>query len=165
MEKQASGIMYAYAAFSPDRIEKVPLSIPEPDDYEVLVKNEGCVFCNTTDKMIVENLFSTPDYPVVFGHESFGKVVKVGKRVTKYKLGDRVSSMDMTENTIPPGAVSRNMASRAIWRHTLPTVMFWMRQTPTAPVIRQTASSPPTCPTSKPAFYSLLRKPQARYSR
>lgn len=90
MEKQASGIMYAYAAFSPDRIEKVPLSIPEPDDYEVLVKNEGCVFCNTTDKMIVENLFSTPDYPVVFGHESFGKVVKVGKRVTKYKLGDRV---------------------------------------------------------------------------
>ncbi len=82
--------MYAYAAFAPDQIRKVELPVPEPDDYEVLVKNEGCVFCNTTDKMIVEHLFATKDYPVVFGHESFGRVVKLGKRVTKYKLGDRV---------------------------------------------------------------------------
>ena len=90
MDIPAPKTMYAYAAFSPNRVEKVRLPIPEPDDYEVLIKNEGCVFCNTTDKMIVENLFATPDYPVVFGHESFGKVVKVGKRVTKYRLGDRV---------------------------------------------------------------------------
>lgn len=90
MDKPSPNTMYAYAALSPDHIEKVQLSIPEPDVYEVLVKNEGCVFCNTTDKMIVENLFSTPDYPVVFGHESFGKVIKMGKKVTKYKLGDRV---------------------------------------------------------------------------
>lgn len=82
--------MYAYAALSPDRIEKVTLPVPEPDDYEVLVKNEGCVFCNTTDKMIVKSLFATRDYPVVFGHESFGKVIKIGKKVTKFKLGDRV---------------------------------------------------------------------------
>ena len=90
MDKKTPDTMYAYAAFSPDRIEKVQLPIPQPDDYEVLVKNEGCVFCNTTDKMIVSNLFATPNYPVVFGHESFGKVIKVGKRVTKYRLGDRV---------------------------------------------------------------------------
>lgn len=83
-------MMNAYAAITLDHIKKITLPIPEPDDYEVLVKNEGCVFCNTTDKMIVENLFATPAYPVVFGHESFGKVVKVGAKVTKYKLGDRV---------------------------------------------------------------------------
>lgn len=82
--------MTAYAATGPDCIEKIILPIPQPDDYEVLVKNEGCVFCNTTDRMIIENLFATPAYPVVFGHESFGKVVKIGKRVKKYKLGDRV---------------------------------------------------------------------------
>ena len=82
--------MYAYAAFSPCKIEKIELPVPSPDDYEVLVKNEGCVFCNTTDKMIIENLFATPDYPVVFGHESFGTVVKVGKKVKKFKIGDRV---------------------------------------------------------------------------
>lgn len=80
----------AYAAVEKGKIEKVVLPVPEIDDYEALVENEGCVFCNTTDKMIVEHLFSTPDYPVVFGHESFGKVVKVGKKVKKYKLGDRV---------------------------------------------------------------------------
>lgn len=82
--------MSAYAAKGPDRIEKITLPVPQPDDYEVLVKHEGCVFCNTTDKMIVENLFATPDYPVVFGHESFGRVVKVGKRVKKFRMGDRV---------------------------------------------------------------------------
>ncbi|MEA4822554.1 MAG: zinc-binding dehydrogenase [Clostridiaceae bacterium] len=82
--------MKAYAALSPGAVEAIELPIPEPDDYEVLVKNEGCVFCNTTDRMIVDDLFATPAYPVVFGHESFGKVVKVGSRVRQFKLGDRV---------------------------------------------------------------------------
>lgn len=82
--------MFAFAAVAPGKIEKITLPVPEPDDYEVLVKNEGCVFCNTTDKMIVESLFATPDYPVIFGHESFGKVIKVGHKVKKFKLGDRV---------------------------------------------------------------------------
>jgi len=82
--------MKAYAAFSADEIREIELPIPEIDDYEVLVKNEGCMFCNTTDRMIVENLFSTPSYPVIFGHESFGIVVKAGSKVKKFKLGDRV---------------------------------------------------------------------------
>ena len=82
--------MRALAVLSKDELTLVDLPIPEPDDYEVLVKNEACVFCNTTDKMIVENLFNTPAYPTILGHECFGKVVKVGKKVTKYKLGDRV---------------------------------------------------------------------------
>ena len=85
-----SKTMRAFAAFAPDRIEEIELPIPEPDDYEVLVKNEGCVFCNSTDKMIVEHLFATKAYPVVFGHESFGRVVKVGARVKNFKLFDRV---------------------------------------------------------------------------
>lgn len=80
----------ALAAIGKGVLTEVSVAIPEPDDYEVLVKNEGCVFCNSTDKMIVEHLFATKDYPVVFGHESFGKVVKIGRRVKKYKLGDRV---------------------------------------------------------------------------
>ncbi len=82
--------MKAFAAFSPNEIKAVTLPVPAPDDYEVLVKNEGCVFCNSTDRMIVEKLFATKAYPVVFGHESFGRVIRVGKRVKKYKLGDRV---------------------------------------------------------------------------
>lgn len=82
--------MRALAALDSNTLKIVKISIPEPDEYEVLIKNEGCSFCNTTDKMIVKNLFQTPAYPVIIGHESFGKVVKVGKKVKKFKLGDRV---------------------------------------------------------------------------
>lgn len=89
MEKDTL-FMKAYAAVSPEEIREVEIPIPEPDDYEVLVKNEGCVFCNTTDRMIAENLFQTPSYPTILGHEDFGIVVKVGKKVKKYKPGDRV---------------------------------------------------------------------------
>nr|MBQ4317754.1 zinc-binding dehydrogenase [Clostridia bacterium] len=82
--------MKAYAAVSPGKLEMVTLDIPTPDDYEVLVKNEGCMFCNTTDRMIAEELFAADGYPVLIGHEDFGTVVRVGKKVKKYKPGDRV---------------------------------------------------------------------------
>lgn len=82
--------MYAFCAVAPNTIEKISMPLPEPDDYEVLVKNEACSFCNTTDKLVVNKLYATKDYPVIFGHECFGRVVKLGKKVKKYKLGDRV---------------------------------------------------------------------------
>ena len=82
--------MKACAAVAPGQLQLVEVSVPEPDDYEVLVKNEGCVFCNTTDRLITDHLFSTPAYPTLLGHEDFGHVVKVGKKVKKYKIGDRV---------------------------------------------------------------------------
>lgn len=82
--------MRALAAVEQGVLDLVEVSVPEPDDYEVLVKNEGCVFCNSTDKMIIDQAFATPAYPVVIGHEGFGTVIKVGKKVKKYRLGDRV---------------------------------------------------------------------------
>ena len=87
---QIPALMNTYVALDSNTIQKVQLATPEPDDYEVLVQNEGCVFCNTTDKMIIKHLFATKNYPVAFGHESFGKVVRVGKKVKKYSIGDRV---------------------------------------------------------------------------
>ena len=72
--------MKALAAVEQGVLDLVEVSVPEPDDYEVLVKNEGCVFCNSTDKMIIDRAFSIPAYPVIIGHESFGRVVQVGKR-------------------------------------------------------------------------------------
>lgn len=82
--------MKAYAAIEPGKCALIELPIPEPDDYEVLVHNEGCVFCNTTDRMIADGQFAFRGFPVVIGHESFGTVVKVGAKVKKYRLGDRV---------------------------------------------------------------------------
>lgn len=83
-------VMDAFAAFGPGDLRKVLLPVPEPDDYEVLVEHEGCVFCNTTDRMIAEELAWTKGYPVIFGHESFGRVVKLGSKVENFALGDRV---------------------------------------------------------------------------
>lgn len=83
-------IMTAYCADAPNSIKRITLPVPEPDDYEVLVKNEGCVFCNTTDKLVANHLYATKDYPVIFGHECFGRVIKIGNKVKKYKLNDRV---------------------------------------------------------------------------
>ena len=82
--------MKACAAFGPGDVRLVELPVPEPDDYEVLVRNEGCLFCNTTDRMIVEDLFAGGGYPLIFGHEDFGTVVRAGKKVKKFELGDRV---------------------------------------------------------------------------
>ena len=87
---RSKNIMRAIAALAPGKLAEVTLPIPEPDDYEALVWNEGCSFCNTTDRMIVDQLFHTPAYPVLIGHESFGTVIRVGKKVRKYRLGDRV---------------------------------------------------------------------------
>ena len=35
-------MMIALCASKPDRIEKISIPIPEPDEYEVVVKNEAC---------------------------------------------------------------------------------------------------------------------------
>ena len=85
-----NGMQRALAVLEKGKLALVEIPIPEPDDYEVLVKNEACCYCNTTDQMITENGYATPSYPTILGHECFGPVVKVGKKVTKYKIGDRV---------------------------------------------------------------------------
>jgi len=91
--------MKAWAALAPDHIKCVDIPIPEPGDYEALVKIEACVICNSTDWMVVNDHFRSAGYPVLIGHESFGKVIKTGKNVRNFKLGDRVTS----PNAIPGG--------------------------------------------------------------
>ncbi len=91
--------MKLFTATGPDKFAFDEIDIPKPQDYEVLVKNEGCLICNSTEWMIIDHLFQTPDYPVAFGHESFGKVVEIGPKVKNFKLGDRI----ICSNAIPTG--------------------------------------------------------------
>ena len=68
------------------------IEIPEPicGDDEVKIRVKACGIC-ATDLHIVEG-----SYPwkvgVPLGHEFSGKIVEVGKNVTKFKKGDRVAS-------------------------------------------------------------------------
>ena len=89
--------MKIFIAKGPGEFGYADIPIPRPEDYEVLVKNEGCVICNSTEWNIVDRLYATPAYPVALGHESFGKVIKVGNKVKNFKLGDRV----ICANAIP----------------------------------------------------------------
>lgn len=67
------------------------LSMPRYNDCQALVKTLACGVCNGTDLKLVHGTFKNMDeYPMLLGHEGVGRVVEVGKHVTKYAVGDMV---------------------------------------------------------------------------
>ena len=63
------------------------MEIPEITSEEILIKMEACGLCGTDIQKILEG---TAKAPVVLGHEVVGKVIKTGKNVNKFSVGDRV---------------------------------------------------------------------------
>lgn len=72
---------------NPLRLKDVP--IPEPKDDEIRIKINVCGACRT-DLHIVEGELPAHKMPVIIGHQIVGRVDKLGKRVSKWKIGDRV---------------------------------------------------------------------------
>jgi threonine dehydrogenase-like Zn-dependent dehydrogenase len=71
------------------KVEDLPQ--PKIGDYQALVENLSCGICNGTDLKLIHGSFKGFDtYPAVLGHESVGRVVEVGKKVTTFKPGDLV---------------------------------------------------------------------------
>lgn len=67
--------------------------IPEPQigPYDALVEVIACGICNGTDLKLIDGHFKGYDaYPCVLGHEPLGRVIKLGEKVTSYKIGDHV---------------------------------------------------------------------------
>jgi len=65
--------------------------MPELGDYDSLVRMEGCLFCNSTDRHLVEGTFpGGAQYPAILGHETAGIVEKAGPKVRRFQVGDRV---------------------------------------------------------------------------
>jgi len=71
----------------PLRAAEIPT--PTPDDSQVLVQVRACAVCRT-DLHVVDGELPRPKLPLVPGHEIVGVVVATGKRVTRFKTGDRV---------------------------------------------------------------------------
>lgn len=67
------------------RMETVP--VPEIGPGELLIRVHSCGVCGTDLKKISTGSHSAPR---IFGHETVGRIVKIGNGVDKYKLGDRV---------------------------------------------------------------------------
>lgn len=79
--------MKASVYYGKDDIRYEDLETPELESGDVLVKMKTCGLCGT-DIHKAKN--QTVTGPVVLGHEIAGEVVKVGKDVNKFKIGDRV---------------------------------------------------------------------------
>ncbi len=67
-------------------LETVP--VPEIADGELLVRIHACGVCGTDLKKIELGLV---DPPRIFGHEIAGTVVRRGRSVTRFAIGDRVA--------------------------------------------------------------------------
>ncbi len=101
MEKMRAMILSECAA-----IETKPLKLSEIDKHEiqrpneVLLKIEACGVCHSQLHGIEgdwKDIGIPPTLPTVPGHEVVGKVVQVGDKVTKFKIGDRAGITPLLE--------------------------------------------------------------------
>ncbi len=97
---EVDGKMKGLVVTSDKKIELVSdIPMPEIGAYEALVKMECCMICNGTDMEIIRGeLPEAPNFPLMLGHESAGRVVAVGDKVTTYKIGDRVIRASLLDN-------------------------------------------------------------------
>lgn len=71
-------------------IRSVP--IPSINPYQVLVKMVYGSTCAGTDQRLMEKKHPYPvSYPSILGHESIGRAITVGDKVTTFKVGDLIS--------------------------------------------------------------------------
>ena len=87
-------------------IETNPLKLLEIDRHEIkkpneiLIKIEACGVCHSQLHGIEgdwQDIGIPPVLPTVPGHEVVGKVVEIGKNVTKFKVGDRAGITPLLE--------------------------------------------------------------------
>lgn len=73
-------------------LEIKEVEVPKISDNQALVKTIACGMCGTDVKLIHRTFKGFPEsiYPVMLGHEGVGEVVKIGKNVKGYHIGDKV---------------------------------------------------------------------------
>ena len=72
---------------SPLKIEEI--AIPQINENEVLIKINACGICHT-DLHIIEGELPPVKMPIIPGHQIIGVVEKIGSKVTKFKVGDKI---------------------------------------------------------------------------
>ena len=80
----------SYAAHSPTgRLELFSFDRRSPRDNDVVIDILYCGICHS-DLHTARNDWGNAKYPIVPGHEIIGRVLEVGPRVTRFKVGDSV---------------------------------------------------------------------------
>lgn len=91
--------MKALVAYSSDKYQLEEVPVPQIGDDDLLIKTEGCGICASDVKCREgaarywggqgEDGWVEP--PFIPGHEFLGTVVKKGRNVTRFEIGDRVA--------------------------------------------------------------------------
>ena len=88
--EEADALAVGFTEKGQTEYQFIPFKLPELQDDEVLIKVEYTGICHT-DAYWSRGLWGDfVYYPCVPGHEIVGKITKLGKSVTKYKLGDAI---------------------------------------------------------------------------
>ena len=74
------------------KVHSANIQDPEPADDEIVIRQNLTGICYR-DLLTHEGFFPRAKFPIVPGHEVSGIVVKTGKTVKKFKIGDRVASL------------------------------------------------------------------------
>jgi L-iditol 2-dehydrogenase len=89
LQTGVNGHMRAAVYRGPARISIETVPVPRISEGEILVRVHACGVCGTDLKKIEYGLVPPPR---IFGHEIAGTVVKTGPGVTRFKIGDRVTT-------------------------------------------------------------------------
>lgn len=87
MTEQMRAVVY----LGPEKIELQSLPIPEPKEGELLVRVRAATTCGTDVKTYRRGHPQFPP-PFVFGHEFGGDVARIGRGVTRFREGMRVTA-------------------------------------------------------------------------
>ena len=105
------------------RLEEITFEDPAPGELRLKV---GVIGLNRLEVVYRSGGFGTPNkYPAALGSECAGTVEAIGKGVTGFKIGDRVSFFHSCEATRQCSPVDLN---RALAAHLIQRVEFVLRQ-------------------------------------
>src|SRR5471032_2025200 len=82
--------MKALLLTAPSQLDLVDFPDPAPADGEVLVRVRACGICGS-DIHGWDGSTGRRRPPLIMGHEASGEIVRVGPKVEKWKVGDRVT--------------------------------------------------------------------------
>lgn len=83
--------------------------VPDPvaGEYDCVCQMLYGATCSATDLHMIEGALPFPiPYPTIFGHESVGRIIRVGKRVRHLKVGDLISRVGARD--YPDGSLHAN---------------------------------------------------------
>ncbi|OGF52483.1 MAG: alcohol dehydrogenase [Candidatus Firestonebacteria bacterium GWA2_43_8] len=84
--------MLAAVYMGPGKIEVKEVATPKPKDGEVLLKIHACAVCGTDVRIFYHGQANVVP-PTVTGHEFAGTIAELGKGITGYKIGEKVTSV------------------------------------------------------------------------